>query len=348
MKKSRVLIAAVLSLIILLPALITGCGEKKVRLNVFNWGDYIDRSVIREFEKKYDIKVNYETYDTNEDMYLKIKSGSGSYDLCFPSDYMIQRMIAEGLLLEIDFDNIPNYANISGRFMDPGYDRGAKYSVPYMWGTVGILYNSSMIDETVDSWEILWDGKYSKQILMLDSIRDSVGVALKVLGYSMNSTNESELNEAKEALIRQKPLVLAYVGDDVKSKMIAGEAALAVVWSGDAVYCQSENDDLVYVIPKEGTNYWVDAMVIPKTAKNKREAELFIDFLCDIDIGFRNVDYIGYSTPMDSVAVMLDAELLENPASNPGDEVLENAEVFIDVGSALKIYERIWTEVLAD
>lgn len=347
MKQKR-FICAILVLMIPAIMLFSGCRDDRVRLNVFNWGDYIDESVIKEFEKKYDIKVNYETYDTNEDMYIKVKSGSGSYDVCFPSDYMIQRMINEDLLLELDFDNIPNFANISERFEDPGYDAASKHSVPYMWGTVGILYNTTMVDEPVDSWAILWDPKYSKNILMLDSQRDSIGVALKYLGFSMNSTNEDELNAAKELLTAQRPLVLAYVGDDVKSKMISGEAALAVVWSGDAIYCQDENPDLMYAIPKEGTNYWVDAMVIPKTAKNKKEAELFINFLCEIETGYKNVDYIGYSSPMDKVVDMLDEEYLDNPASNPGDDVLANAEVFVDVGDALRIYDRIWTEVLAN
>lgn len=347
MRRKRML-PVILILVIAALLLFSGCRDDRVRLNVFNWGDYIDESIIKEFEKKYDIKVNYETYDTNEDMYIKVKAGSGSYDVCFPSDYMIQRMINEDLLLEIDFANIPNFDNISARFKDSGYDSGSRYSVPYMWGTVGILYNTTMVDDEVDSWSILWDPKYSKNILMLDSQRDSIGVALKYLGFSMNSTNEEELNAAKELLIAQKPLVLAYVGDDVKSKMISGEAALAVVWSGDAIYCQDENPDLMYAIPKEGTNYWVDAMVIPKTSRNKKEAELFINFLCEIDTGFKNVDYIGYSSPMQAVVDMLDEDYLDNPASNPGDEVLANAEVFIDVGDALGLYDRIWTEVLAN
>ena len=348
MKRKQSFVMLMILVLIVSAAMLSGCSESRVKLNVFNWGDYIDETVIKDFEKKYDIKVNYETYDTNEDMYLKVKAGSGNYDVCFPSDYMIQRMIDEDLLLELDFSNLPNYENISDRFRDPGYDKGSKFSVPYMWGTVGVLYNTTMVEEIVDSWTILWDDKYSKQILMLDSQRDSIGVALKMLGYSMNSTNEEELQEAKEALIRQKPLVLAYVGDDVKSKMISGEAAMAVVWSGDAIYCMDENEDLSYVIPKEGTNFWVDAMVIPTTSKNKKEAELFINYMCDLDIGFRNVDYIGYSSPMDAVTEMLDDELLTDPAANPDEEVLVNAEVFVDVGDALKLYDRIWTEVLAE
>jgi len=214
MKRKQSFVMLMILVLIVSAAMLSGCSESRVKLNVFNWGDYIDETVIKDFEKKYDIKVNYETYDTNEDMYLKVKAGSGNYDVCFPSDYMIQRMIDEDLLLELDFSNLPNYENISDRFRDPGYDKGSKFSVPYMWGTVGVLYNTTMVEEIVDSWTILWDDKYSKQILMLDSQRDSIGVALKMLGYSMNSTNEEELQEAKEALIRQKPLVLAYVGDE--------------------------------------------------------------------------------------------------------------------------------------
>lgn len=339
----------ILSLVLLLAVvLLTACQQdERVVLNVYNWGDYIDESVIQEFEEKYNIRVNYDTFSTNEDMYVKIKAGGADYDVLFPSDYMIERMIKEDMLHKLDFDNIPNYKYIEGQFKNLEYDPQNEYSVPYMWGTVGILYNKTMVEEPVTSWQILWDQKYSKQILMLDSQRDSIGITLKMLGFDMNTRDLDELEEAKQALIEQKPLVLAYVGDDVKDKMIAGEAALAVVWSGDAVYMKWENPDLEYALPEEGSNLWVDAMVIPKTSKNKAEAELFINFMCDPEIAYKNADYIGYSSPHLEAKKMLDPELLNDPAAYPEMEELVNCDIFKDLGDFLRVYDRIWTEIKA-
>lgn len=344
-KYNRLILSLVLLLVVVL---LTACQQdERVVLNVYNWGDYIDESVIQEFEEKYNIRVNYDTFSTNEDMYVKIKAGGADYDVLFPSDYMIERMIKEDMLHKLDFDNIPNYKYIEGQFKNLEYDPQNEYSVPYMWGTVGILYNKTMVEEPVTSWQILWDQKYSKQILMLDSQRDSIGVALKMLGYDMNTRDLDELEAAKQALIEQKPLVLAYVGDDVKDKMIAGEAALAVVWSGDAVYMKWENPDLEYALPEEGSNLWVDAMVIPKTSKNKAEAELFINFMCDPEIAYKNADYIGYSSPHLEAKKMLDPELLNDPAAYPEMEELVNCDIFKDLGDFLRVYDRIWTEIKA-
>lgn len=339
----------ILSLVLLLAVvLLTACQQdERVVLNVYNWGDYIDESVIQEFEEKYNIRVNYDTFSTNEDMYVKIKAGGADYDVLFPSDYMIERMIKEDMLHKLDLTNIPNYQYIEDQFKNLEYDPQNEYSVPYMWGTVGILYNKTMVEEPVTNWQILWDQKYSKQILMLDSQRDSIGVALKMLGYDMNTRDLDELEAAKQALIEQKPLVLAYVGDDVKDKMIAGEAALAVVWSGDAVYMKWENPDLEYALPEEGSNLWVDAMVIPKTSKNKAEAELFINFMCDPEIAYKNADYIGYSSPHLEAKKMLDPELLNDPAAYPEMEELVNCDIFKDLGDFLRVYDRIWTEIKA-
>lgn len=327
--------------------ILSGCGSNKTTLTVYNWGDYIDEDVISEFEEEFDVRVVYDEFATNEDMYVKINAGGGNYDVAFPSDYMIKRMINEDLLHKINYENIPNYKYIDEQFKNLGYDPDNQYSVPYMWGTVGILYNKSMVDDTVDSWRILWDSKYSKQILMLDSQRDSIGITLKMLGYSLNTKNLQELEEAKEALIEQKPLVLAYVGDEVKDKMISGEAALAVVWSGDAVYMMRENPDLAYAIPKEGSNLWFDAMVIPKTSKNKELAEEFINFMTRTDIAYKNTDYIGYSTPHTEAKSQLDPELLNDKAAYPSNEELENCEVFEDLSASASEYDRIWTEVKA-
>ena len=326
---------------------ISGCSSSKPTLTVYNWGDYIDEDVISEFEKEFGVRVVYDEFATNEDMYVKINAGGGNYDVAFPSDYMIKRMIDEELLHKINFANVTNYKYIDEQFKGLGYDPSNEYSVPYMWGTVGILYNKTMVKEPVNSWKILWDSKYSKQILMLDSQRDSIGITLKMLGYSLNTKNPQELEKAKDALIEQKPLVLAYVGDEVKDKMISGEAALAVVWSGDAVYMMRENSELAYAIPDEGSNLWFDAMVIPKTSKNKELAEKFIDFMTRTDIAFKNTDYIGYSTPHTEAKAQLDPDLINDEAAYPLIEDLKNSEVFEDLSSSASIYDRIWTEVKA-
>ncbi len=338
--------AAVLLISIIMLA--GGCGpSSKSVLNVYNWGDYIDESVLKDFEKQHKIKVNYDTFTTNEDMYIKLKAGGSSYDMVIPSDYMIKRMIDEGMVEKIDFKNIPNYKYIGSIFKDLEYDPQNEYSVPYMWGTVGILYNKKMVPSKPDSWNILWDKKYTKQILMMDSQRDSIGITLKMLGYSLNSEDLAELEQAKNLLIEQKPLVLAYVVDEVKDKMIAEEAALAVVWSGDAVYCMRENENLDYVIPKEGSNLWFDAMVIPKGAPHKETAEKFINFMCDTDIAFRNADYIGYSSPHTEAIKKLPEEITSNRTAYPLADDLKSSEVFSKLGSVLKEFDRIWTEVKA-
>jgi len=327
---------------------LTACqGEKRTQLKIYNWGDYIDYSIIEEFEEKYNIDVIYDEFATNEEMYAKIKAGADDYDILIPSDYTIKRMIDEDMLHKIDFNNIPNYKYIDEKFKNLAFDPNNEYSVPYMWGTVGIIYNKTMVKEPVDSWRILWDEKYSKQILMLDSLRDSIGITLKMLGYSLNTKDDKQLEEAKQMLIKQKPLVLAYVGDEVKDKMIGGEAALAVVWSGDAMYMKRENPDLEYVVPKEGSNMWFDSIVIPKTSQHKKEAELFINFLCDPEIAYRNADYIGYSTPNTEALKMLPGEVTSDKTAYPDESILANCEVFEDLADSLVKYDRIWTEVKA-
>lgn len=338
----------VLTLAISMMLSLAGCGgEQKTQLKVYNWGDYIDQSIIEDFEKQYNIEVVYDEFATNEEMYAKIKAGADDYDILVPSDYAIKRMIDENLLHKLDMNNIPNYKYIDDRFKKLAFDPNDEYSVPYMWGTVGILYNKTMVKEPVDSWKILWNEKYSKQILMLDSLRDSIGITLKMLGYSLNTKDDKELNHAKEMLIIQKPLVLAYVGDEVKDKMIGGEAALAVVWSGDAIYMKRENPDLEYVIPKEGSNIWFDSVVIPESSQHKKEAELFINYLCDSEVAFKNADYIGYATPHVEAKKMLPVELTSDKSAYPEDTDLQNSEVFEDLAESLSKYDRIWTEVKA-
>lgn len=345
MKKELKIISLILTLLVA-TAFISGCNSNKETLKVYNWGDYIDREILKDFEKETGIKVVYDEFDTNEGMYIKVKKGA-DYDISFPSDYMIDKMIKNDLVEKINFENVPNYKNIGDRFKHLAFDPSNEYSVPYMWGTVGILYNKTMVKEPVDSWDILWDEKYKENILMLNSSRDSIGVSLKRLGYSMNSTNDAELEKAKEELIKQKPLVTSYVGDELKDMMINEEAAMCVVWSGDAAFTMSENPNLAYSIPDEGSNYWYDNVVILKSSKNKDNAEKFIDFLCRPDIAKRNAEYIGYSTPNDEALKTLSKETIENKALYPDEEDLKNFEVFVNVGDYTETYEKIWTDIIA-
>ncbi len=341
---SGILAAAVITVSVAL----TGCGgasSDKTTLKVYNWGDYIGEDVIQKFEDKFNINVVYDTFPTNEEMYVKLKAGGSDYDVAIPSDYMIKKMINEGMVKKINLNNIPNYKYIEEKFKNLSFDPNNEYSVPYMWGTVGIIYNKTMVKEPVDSWNILWDKKYDKQIFMLDSQRDSIAVALKKLGYSLNTKNKDELEKAKNELIKQKDIVQAYVGDEVKDKMIMGEGALAVVWSGDAVYMKSQNKDLEYAIPKEGSNLWFDSMVIPSTAKHQKEAEEFINFMCDTEIALANTNYIGYSTPQTEAKKKLDPALLKDIAAYPTDEQIKNCEVFVDLDASIKDYDKIWTEI---
>ena len=323
--------------------------SKNGQVIVYNWGEYIDPEIIDLFEEETGIDVIYEEFETNEIMYPKIQSGAIAYDVVCPSDYMIQRMIENDLLAEINYDHIPNLKYIGDNYMKMSrqFDPENKYSVPYLWGTVGILYNKKMVDEPVDSWGILWDKKYEDSILMQDSVSDAFAVALKYLGYSLNSTDLDELEAAKNLLIEQKPLVQAYVIDQVRDKMIGGEAALGVIYSGEALYCQQENPDLDYVIPKEGTNIWIDSWVIPKNAKNVENAEAFINFLCRPDIAKMNFDYITYSIPNTAGRDLIEDESLRNsPIAFPDDSKLENCETFRFLGDDNDaLYNRLWREI---
>ncbi|MCI7261941.1 MAG: extracellular solute-binding protein [Otoolea sp.] len=327
-------------------------------LYVYNWGEYIDETVVEQFEEETGIKVTYDQFETNEEMYPIIEAGAVNYDVVCPSDYMIQKMVENDLLAEINFDNIPNIENIDPKYMEMSreFDPENKYSVPYTWGTVGILYNTRLIEEkglpVPTRWSDLWNPAYKGEILMQDSVRDAFMVALKSLGYSMNTENIAELQEARQLLIDQKPLVQAYVIDQVRDKMIGGEAAIGVIYSGEMLYIQeevaSQNLDytLEYVIPEEGTNLWLDSWVIPANAKNKENAEKWIDFLCRPDIALKNFEYITYATPNKAAKELLDEDLQNNKAVFPDFESLENCEVFRYLGDeADGVYNSLWKEV---
>lgn len=348
----RRVVPAVMVLVIIAGGFFYGSKETITGDNqvvVYNWGEYLDPETITLFEEETGINVVYEEFETNEIMYPKVQSGAIAYDVVCPSDYMIQRMIENDLLAEINFDNIPNIKNIGSTYMKTSqqFDPENKYSVPYCWGTVGILYNKTMVDEPIDSWSVLWDEKYKDNILMQDSVRDAFAVALKLSGHSLNSADLDELTAARDLLIEQKPLVQAYVIDQVRDKMIGNEAAIGVIYSGEAIYTQNENKDLEYVVPKEGSNVWIDSWVIPKNAKHKENAEAFINFLCRPDIAKMNFDYITYSTPNEAARALIEDEALRNNTiAFPGPEILDRCETFSYLGDETNdIYNELWREV---
>lgn len=331
-----------------------GCGSTSSGENgeviVYNWGEYLDPDTLELFEEETGIKVIYDEFETNEIMYPKVETGATQYDVICPSDYMVQKMIDNGLLAELNFDNIPNAkANIGSQYWEQSreFDPDNKYSVPYCWGTVGILYNKTMVDGPIDSWSVLWDEKYADNILMQDSVRDAFMVSLKWNGYSMNSVDAAELETAKNSLIQQKPLVQAYVIDQVRDKMIGNEAAIGVIYSGEAIYTQRENPDLEYVIPKEGTNVWIDSWVIAKNAPNKENAEKFIDFMCRPDIALKNFEYITYSTPNDAARELIEEDDIRNsPIAFPDLSQYSNLETFRYLGEdADQLYNDLWKEI---
>ena len=329
------------------PASAKGSGE----VVVYNWGEYIDPEVLDQFEEETGIKVVYEEFETNEIMYPKVAAGAANYDLICPSDYMISKMIEHDMLQPIDFEHIPNLKNIDETYLEQsrGFDPDLQYSIPYCWGTVGILYNKSMIEEgdVIDSWEVLWDEKYKDNILMQDSVRDAFMVAEKLLGYDMNTVKEEEIKACTDKLIEQKPLVQAYVVDQVRDKMIGSEAAIGVIYSGEAIYTQRENEDLEYVIPKEGTNVWIDSWVIPKNARNVENAEKFLDFLCRGDIALKNFDYITYSTPNKAARELIEDEEIRNSTiAFPTADMLKNCEVYQYLGEdGDALYQKYWDKV---
>ena len=320
-RSTRKVIAAVLVICLSVASAgtLTGCGKKTSsgkngKLYVYNWGEYIDPDLIDQFEEETGIDVVYDMFETNEVMYAKMAQDSSSYDVICPSDYMINKMIQNDLVQEIDYSQVPNASNIGESYWKSSetFDPGNKYAVPYCWGTVGILYNKKMVTEEVNSWDILWDEKYSGQILMQDSVRDALMIALIKNGYSCNTTDDSALEEAAQDLIEQKPLVQAYVVDQVRDKMIGNEAALGVIYSGEAIYTKQENPDLEYVVPDEGTNVWIDSWVISKNSKNVENAHKWINFMCRADVAYKNFEYITYSTPNEAAREMIEDDAIKN------------------------------------
>lgn len=334
-------------------ALLSGCGSKKSEntLTILNYGKYIEPEVIEMFEEETGIKVDYEEYITPENMYTKYKAGAIDYDLICTSDYMVEKLIKEGQVLEMNYDNIPLSQNLDDTYFtfSQSFDPENKYSLPYFFGTVGILYNTELVDESkVDSWDILWDEDYSGQIIMPDSVRDAFMVSLKILGYSINTTDEAQLREAQSLLLEQKPLIYSYLVDEAQDEMIAENAAMAVVYSGEAGFAMEFNDNLAFSVPKEGSNMWIDSWFIPKTCTNQENAEKFLNFLCREDIAMMNFDYVYYATPNNEVVRQLDKELQENTTVFPPKETLDNCEVLKSLDdTTTALYSELWLELKA-
>ena len=351
MKKNVFALVLTLVMVMSLTIGLAGCGNSATNgeVNVYNWGEYIDEELLDKFTEETGIKVNYDTYSDNESLYSMLSSGSANYDVVIPSDYMISRMIDEDMLEELNFDNIPNFQYIDDAYKGLEYDPEDQYSVAYTWGTVGIIYNTTMLDYVPDSWSVLWDENLSGQILMFNNSRDAIGIALKYLGYSQNTTDPEQITEAVDLLIQQKPLVQAYVMDQIFDKLEGGEAAVGPYYAGDAITMIEENPDLAFVVPKEGTNLFVDAMCIPKGAQNKENAEAFINFMCDPENMAANIEYIAYSSPSSAARELLSDELKTSDICYPDEALLENTDTFINLPQdILDLYDSEWVRLMTN
>ncbi len=325
-----------------------GCSKNATEeINFFNYGENIDQETIKEFEKTYGIKVNVETFDDMETMYQKINSGAGKYDVILVSDALMPRMIKKNLVQELNKENIPNISQMDEDYLNLDIDPGNKYSVPYMFGTVGLIYNKDVVKEEVDSWDILWNEKYKNKVFMFDTYRDTIGAALKKLGYSLNSTNPKEIEEAKELLLDQRKLVDPIYGVDNGTTMIpAGDSDINMIWSGEGLNLQDENPNLVYVVPKEGANFWIDSLCIPTNAKNVEGAEKFINFVSDKESALRIADEIGYTTPNKEARLEQPENVRNNPNAYMPKEIMDRCEIYTDFSMDVKkLYDDAWIQI---
>uniref|UniRef100_UPI004056C8C6 ABC transporter substrate-binding protein n=1 Tax=Agathobacter sp. TaxID=2021311 RepID=UPI004056C8C6 len=354
--KKRLLCAGIFA-IFLITALI-GCGgissteESKKSgntLTVLNYGKYIDEDALKQFEKETGIDIKYEEYESPEEMYTKYKAGAIDYDVICTSEYIIQKLISEGEVLEQDYASLKNYGNIDSDIltMAQSYDANNTYTVPYFYGTLGIVYDTTKVsEEEVTSWNCLWDKKHKNEIIMMNSVRDAFVPALKLSGYSINDTGESNLRDALSLLNKQFPIVYAYFVDEIGDEMISGNAHMALIYSGEAAYAMDYNENLAYAIPKEGSNLWIDSWFIPKTCKNESAARAFIDYLCRDDVAMANFEYVYYASPITSVVENLDEEVKSNEAVIPSKESLENCEIFIAIDDEkTALLNHLWQEL---
>lgn len=347
------LLAALMTIVMTLSLLPVSASAEDVTINVYNWGQYIAdgtdgyMDVNRAFTEKTGIKVNYMTFDSNETMYTKLKTGGSTYDVIIPSDYMIARLIAEDMLEEINFDNIPNYKLVDEAYKNTTYDPENKYSVPYTWSTVGVIYNKKYVDEAdIGSWDLLWNTKYSGKILMFDNPRDAFAISELLLGIDVNSEDRDELRTAAYKLIEQKPLVQSYVMDQIFDKMEREEAWIAPYYAGDYLMMSQVNEDLGFYFPEEGYNLFIDAMCIPKGAQNKEAAEAYINFLCSPEVSGENLEYLGYSTPVSAAREYIDPEVAQSEIAYPPEETLAGGVAFINLSAETSQYtDSLWLEV---
>ncbi|MBQ2672326.1 MAG: spermidine/putrescine ABC transporter substrate-binding protein [Clostridia bacterium] len=327
------------------------CTASNESINVYSWGEFIsngaDKSVNvnTKFTEETGIKVNYKTFQNNEELFAKISGGGADYDVIIPSDYMISRLIEKNMLAKINFENIPNYKFILPQFKNLNFDPKNEYSVPYMWGVIGIFYNKNEVKEKIN-WDILWNEKYKNKILMFDNARDSFAISLLRMGESINTTDKNIWRKAADELIIQKPLVQAYVMDQIFDKMDNAEAVLAPYYAGDAAAMIKSNPNIGFVIPEEGTNRFIDSMCIPKNSKNKELAEKYINFMCRTDIALANVKKTGYSTPHSDAYNLLDDEIKSSPIFYPDKNIIEKSQIFINLPEDINKYiDELWVEV---
>lgn len=347
------IVTVLLALLLLLP--VTPARAAGNEITVYNWGQYISDGsdgyldVIAAFEAETGIHVNYLTYDSNESLYTKLKTGGSTYDVIIPSDYMIGRLIEEDMLLELDFDNIPNYQYVDEAFRNTAYDPENRYSVPYTWGTVGLIYNTKYVDEAdTGSWDLLWNSKYAGKILMFDNSRDAFAIAESLLGYSLNTTDEAALRQCAQKLVEQKPILQGHVMDQIYARMEREEAWIAPYYAGDYLYMVEENPDLAFYFPEEGFNVFIDAMCIPKGAANKENAEAFINYMCSTQAGLKNCEEIWYSTPLMSVREELDPEVSSDPMAYPDAEIMAQCESYTNLPQdILDLYTSEWLRLKA-
>ncbi|WP_369900536.1 spermidine/putrescine ABC transporter substrate-binding protein [Bacillus manliponensis] len=324
---------------------LAGCGEKKEELNIYSWADNFDEQVIKDFEKKYNVKVNYDIYASNEEMLAKLQAGGSQYDLIQPSDYMVKAMTEMDLLEPLNKENIPNVENLVSNFKTPPFDPENKYSVVYTWGVTGIAYNKKYVKDVPTSWEDLWNEKYKGRVVLLNDSREVLGMSLKKNGFSNSTQNDAELVKAKEDLQTLLPNLLAFDTDNIKQKFITEDAWIGTVWSGDAAYIAKDNKDVGYVVPQEGGTIWADTLAIPKDAKNKELAEKFINYLMDPKVSVKNYEAIGYSNPNEKAHELHSEEYRNNRMIFLTQEELDRTEWLVDVDAKLKDYDRYWTEL---
>ncbi|HWA43358.1 MAG TPA: spermidine/putrescine ABC transporter substrate-binding protein [Hypericibacter adhaerens] len=326
-----------------------GWAEEPKKLNVYNWDTYIGQTTLQTFTDKTGIAVQYDLYANNEELFAKLKAGNPGYDVIFPSDYMIETMAKLNMLMALDHSKIPNLANINPakQFSDPAFNPGLKYGVPYMWGTIGIGYRKSKVQEP-KSWKaLLDDSTHAGKIALLADARAVLGVALKYLGYSMNSTNEAEVQKAKELLIKQKPSIKAFAPDSGQDMLLSGECDLVMEWNGDIISVMAEDSDLAYSVPDEGTMVWTDNVCIPSGAPHPENAHLFLNHLLDAQVNAEIANTIKYATADKAAQAFIAKEDLENPAIYPPEEVIAKSESLVDVGEFTPVYDKAWTEIQA-